>query len=93
MTRQALSILEKSSTIANEIINVGDMVLATPDGASFVSAYVYAIEDNAIIFMHVASGLLFDCERELAEQVTVLLAKFEETNRAQTINEILEMIA
>lgn len=70
-------------------INVGDLVIASPDGASFVNAYVYAIETDSIIFQAQRGGCLFDCPRDLAEMVTILIAKFENSPKAALINDIL----
>lgn len=77
---------------AQEIIQVGDLVIASPDGASFVNAYCYAIEADCIVFQSMRGNVLFDCPRELAEQVTVLISKFEDSPKAALVNGILEMI-
>lgn len=87
---RAQAAYEAGLKIQEEKISVGDMVFASPGGAYFVNAYVWAIEDNAIIFQ-TRSGLLFDCPRELAEQVTVLISKFEDTPKASLINDILSL--
>ncbi len=77
---------------AQDIINVGDLVIASPDGASFVNAYVYAIEADCIIFQSMRGNVLFDCPRDLAEVVTVLISKFEDSPKAALVNEILSMV-
>jgi len=92
MNRKALAILEKVTARQAQEVNVGDLVIASPDGASFVNAYVYEIHNDYIVFQSMRGNVLFDCERVLAEQVTVLIEKFENTPKAQLVAEILAMV-
>lgn len=89
MNRQALALLEKS-TLRQDLINVGDFVTATVDGASFTNCYVHSFDSETVVFQK--GNTLFDCPRLLAEQTTLLLMKWQDTPKFALIQEIKALL-
>ncbi len=71
------------------ILNVGDFVSATFNGANFVNCYVYAIDQNAGRISFLWNGVVFSTDLELANLTTGLIRKFD---RAAIIAEIQAML-
>lgn len=87
MNAKAQVAAQNGIILLEQIVNVGDKVLATINGGSkFVSCYVYAIEESSIKFLW--NGVVVSLEKQFASDTVTLVRKFD---RKAIIAEIMSL--